>query len=1573
MFFNEKRLTFSIRKFSVGVASAIVGVALLGSVLPAKTVSANDGLIQNQQLGTKTIQYKYVLESDLTEDEKLRIQEELPNYQVGDYDTYFMVYRPKSDTLPSTGNKGADLLLASAGVSLLVLVFLRHKRQKAMLSTIVILGATSAISVSAISSGLLSHHDKSFTLSVGTTIPETKIEIDQYEFVGYISDAASEQAFNDFSQPIVSVNQANSLSDVDTTLSKSISEALLSEVSHSEVTSASEASTSEITQSEVLSNSKVSTNETPYSEIVSASEVSTSELSPSEAVVISETSPLVTTNHIEVPYETIYQDDATIVVGQENIVQAGQNGLKRLTYHDGQLVSEELTVAPIAQIIRRGTKVAQPETSISTSTVVSGMVSMSTSIATSVVSSTTMVTSTSIVASDSDSLATSEVLSESIVTSEVTSEVEVPIVVPVESTISTEISVSPSESATAIPLPSEEIVTSEISISQSPVTSQSVSDAISTSTSSVSETAELPTLTDPIISNDIEETIEIISSPVIEEIDNNLWEDETQTIEGSDGEKLVTRTYQTIDGVRQPNPVVTETVILEAQPTIIKVGTKPIRGSVSESFERPIAFDVRYEDDPNALIGTSYTKQDGQDGLELVTLTYDTIKGEKDGQPLETVEPLRPAVAQIIVRGTKEETEADKQSPLVLPNKQVVSVGERPIPELSLQTELLTNVADYSWVTEPVTSSVGSDIPGRIRISYTDNSTDEVDVTIDVIVQKSKPVLAFERLIEHDDDKKVTLNYDLTDPTDAYLSAKIEIVDDKGQVVKTQEMIHFDDFDVTGLGWYTPYTLRTTLTYDIGAGPQTEALEEVPFELEYKKVEIKHVDRVELYQKLANGSYQKVARLENNPTDLSSYYVKVLDDKRRAIYLSVIDSTQTQVGDQTVYQMRATAPQLIEYIGGDTDNQADYRFYIPKFIPSANGKYTRFDDLIKAITEDPTGTFELADHLDASDFQLADGANSYIPGNFSGSLNGANHSITGLKLPLFHTLKGAFTIRDLDLKEVAIVQPNAIQIGALARYTEGISGQSHITNVAVEGNITGNRLVGGVIYQARNTTFENISFEGNIDTTTSSSTNISGGLVAYLRDSSTINKGKVDAVITVNVNENPEQFHIGAVSGAAEVNASLPEGSIRNVSATGHIINKAKATANIGGVVGSTTQPTRIRNVVSSVDVTNGEALIGRSGSPMAIDGTVVQVEGTSSNTTEDVPTISGQDAQDAIDAMAITVTARDTDRRDLNAYDVQYGQVAGYQASHQVIYENLEKLQPFYNKESIVNQGNLLPAGHELATKTLLSVTPMSDQDFVSNYAADREKITKILLYFADGSKTELAVTYLDTFKDTGILEYRIDELGILYTPEQAWNHYTRLVDQILPELDSLDYYDPSILAALGKSGNTTDMDKLYLKESYDQIKNDLTRVLQSVFATSDVIATDRTHLAQYALDNKEALLMGLAYVNRWYDIDFGDVNAKELIMYHQDIFGQSTNTLEWLISIGKTYDSVKMIKHLDTYASTTKAHTGRDSFFDYLSFYRTLFTNMDENTWFKEASEAYIVEAAIYCQSGCRSQSLS
>lgn len=171
MFFNEKRLTFSIRKFSVGVASAIVSVALLGSVLPAKTVSANDGLTQNQQLGTKTIQYKYVLESDLTEDEKLRIQEELPNYQVGNYDTYFMVYRPKSDTLPSTGNKGADLLLASAGVSLLVLVFLRHKRQKAMLSTIVILGATSAISVSAISSGLLSHHDKSFTLSVGTTIP----------------------------------------------------------------------------------------------------------------------------------------------------------------------------------------------------------------------------------------------------------------------------------------------------------------------------------------------------------------------------------------------------------------------------------------------------------------------------------------------------------------------------------------------------------------------------------------------------------------------------------------------------------------------------------------------------------------------------------------------------------------------------------------------------------------------------------------------------------------------------------------------------------------------------------------------------------------------------------------------------------------------------------------------------------------------------------------------------------------------------------------------------------------------------------------------------------------------------------------------------------------------------------------------------------------------------------------------------------------------------------------------------------------------------------------------------------
>lgn len=70
-FYGEKRQRFSFRKLSVGLISATIGSFFLGSVVGTSTqpVEAAE-LLANQ---TVQIQYKYVMESELTDAEKAMV------------------------------------------------------------------------------------------------------------------------------------------------------------------------------------------------------------------------------------------------------------------------------------------------------------------------------------------------------------------------------------------------------------------------------------------------------------------------------------------------------------------------------------------------------------------------------------------------------------------------------------------------------------------------------------------------------------------------------------------------------------------------------------------------------------------------------------------------------------------------------------------------------------------------------------------------------------------------------------------------------------------------------------------------------------------------------------------------------------------------------------------------------------------------------------------------------------------------------------------------------------------------------------------------------------------------------------------------------------------------------------------------------------------------------------------------------------------------------------------------------------------------------------------------------------
>ncbi|HEM5247098.1 TPA: YSIRK-type signal peptide-containing protein [Streptococcus suis] len=185
MFWKEKQNKFSIRKFNRGVASVIIGMTAALFFVPNLAIKAELTALAHTNVAREQISYKYVLYSELTSDEKARIQATIPARQVWDTHTYYMVYRPKTN-LPQTGDI-PTFTSSLVGLGLLIIgLSLTKDRKKRIVRSLIILTATSSLSVAAISTGSLSGFDKQFTLSIGEALPQAVISIDQHEFVGYI-------------------------------------------------------------------------------------------------------------------------------------------------------------------------------------------------------------------------------------------------------------------------------------------------------------------------------------------------------------------------------------------------------------------------------------------------------------------------------------------------------------------------------------------------------------------------------------------------------------------------------------------------------------------------------------------------------------------------------------------------------------------------------------------------------------------------------------------------------------------------------------------------------------------------------------------------------------------------------------------------------------------------------------------------------------------------------------------------------------------------------------------------------------------------------------------------------------------------------------------------------------------------------------------------------------------------------------------------------------------------------------------------------------------------------------------
>ncbi|MBF9649739.1 ZmpA/ZmpB/ZmpC family metallo-endopeptidase [Streptococcus pseudopneumoniae] len=160
--------------------------------------------------------------------------------------------------------------------------------------------------------------------------------------------------------------------------------------------------------------------------------------------------------------------------------------------------------------------------------------------------------------------------------------------------------------------------------------------------------------------------------------------------------------------------------------------------------------------------------------------------------------------------------------------------------------------------------------------------------------------------------------------------------------------------------------------------------------------------------------------------------------------------------------------------------------------------------------------------------------------------------------------------------------------------------------------------------------------------------------------------------------------------------------------------------------------------------------------------------------------------------------------------------------------------------------------------------------------------------------------------------------------------------------------------------------LEKLSIKETLEETKTDLEASLKKVAAhTLSIMGNTQENKEKIEQDieaNKEKILLGLSYINRFYNIDFGDTNIRDILAYNPSSFGKKEVTaLDWLTHLGSmSYDELRLTNSPKTFAKYFSKITNKTTLLDFLDYNRMTFTNMDGDTWLKKATKAIVVEKA-------------
>ena len=991
---------------------------------------------------------------------------------------------------------------------------------------------------------------------------------------------------------------------------------------------------------------------------------------------------------------------------------------------------------------------------------------------------------------------------------------------------------------------------------------------------------------------------------------------------------------------------------------------KVTTGTVEKSTESELDFTTEVVPDDTKYVGDEVVESPGSKGVQVTKTTYETVEGvETDKVVSTTTEVKTPAISKIIKKGTKP-IEGTK-----------VETREEVIP-------FATKTEDDDTLKRGTTKVTQEGVNGKKQITETyktirGEKTNDAPTVEEKVLQApqdkiikngtkglEKPTLQWANTEKDVLKKSATASYTLTKPAGVEIkSIKLALKDKDGQLVK-EVTVAENNLNATldQLKYYQGYTLSTTMVYDRGEGEETEKLEDKQIQLDLKKVEIKNIKETSLMSVDDAGVETDKSLLTEKPTDISPLYLRVTTHDNKTTRLAVSSVEEVVVDGKTLYKVVAKAPELVQRRDDDTLSE-EYVHYFEKQKAKEGNVYYNFKELIEDMQKTPNGEFKLGADLNAVNVPTPN--KQYVTNTFKGKLyseGDKRYTIHNLARPLFNRVENAH-IHDINFGNVNINMPWADKTAPLGELFKN----STIENIKVTGNVVGNNDVTGMVNKLDESNMRNVAFIGNI-TSVGNKGWWSGGLVSESWRSN-VDSSYVDA----NIKANNAKFGglVAKVNHGGNPNDVKQKGRLTKSVVKGTMTLQTNNQS--GGLIHENYDWGWVENNVSMMKVTNGEMMYGSgsvdSGDPYFgfdyfknnVYVNDVASGNVSYNRSKQIKGVDQAEADKRIASFNITadkyeITPYLTDKLNHVAYkEDTYKTTQDYNAERELAYRNIEKLQPFYNKEWIINQGNKIPEGSKLLTTEVLSVTGMKDGQFVT----DLSDVDKIMIHYADGTKEEKAVTIKADSKVQQVREYSIDGLGdVVYTPNMIVKNRDALIADVKAKLDTITLESPEVRTI------SNNVPALYLEESFVDTKANLDKLVKALVENEDhQLNGDEAAikaLLKKVEDNKAKIMMALTYLNRYYGIEYGDLNIKNIMMFKPDFYGKTPSVIDRLIRIGSQEKNLKGDRTQDAYREMIAGDTGKGDLRSFLDYNMRLFTNdTDLNDWFiHSAKNVYVVE---------------